>query len=140
MAGVTPVNQPLERISIDLTELGSGSLSHKYILSVMDHFSRFVNLFPMATRTADSVVKKIRDGGGGVWSPQSTTSRQREGVQVRQAKRMVEREWDKTSTFHAISSPRERHCRKDAWHHEVFTDYTVSPLNGLCISKSAREY
>ncbi len=54
-----PVNQPLERVSIDLTELGSGSLSHKYVLTVIDHFSRFVNLFHMAKRTADNVVKHL---------------------------------------------------------------------------------
>ncbi len=54
-----PVNQPLERVSIDLTELGSGALSHKYVLTVIDHFSRFVNLFPMAKRTADNVVRKL---------------------------------------------------------------------------------
>ncbi len=49
----------MERISIDLTELGNGSLSHKYVLTVIDHLSRFVNLFPMATRTADNVVKHL---------------------------------------------------------------------------------
>ncbi len=36
-----PVNQPLERVSIDLTELGSGALGHKYVLTVIDHFSLF---------------------------------------------------------------------------------------------------
>ncbi len=70
-----PVNQPLERVSIDLTELGSGALGHKYVLTVIDHFSRFVNLFPMAKRTADSVVKKIKNVVGGVWNPQGTTRR-----------------------------------------------------------------
>ncbi len=54
-----PVNQPLERISTDLTEIGSGALGHKYVLTVIDHFSRFVNLYPMSTRTADNVVKKL---------------------------------------------------------------------------------
>ncbi len=53
-----PVNQPLERVSIDLTEMGSGALGHKYVLTAIDHFPRFVNLYPMATRTAD-VVKKL---------------------------------------------------------------------------------
>ncbi len=53
-----PVNQPLERVSIDLTELESGALGHKYVLIVIDHFSLFVNLFPMSTRTVDNVVKK----------------------------------------------------------------------------------
>ncbi len=54
-----PVNQPLERISIELTEMGRGALGHKYVLKVIDHFSHFVNLYPMSTRTADNVVKKL---------------------------------------------------------------------------------
>ncbi len=54
-----PVNEAVERVSIDLTELGSGALGHKYVLTVIDRFSRFVNLFPMSTRTADNVVEKI---------------------------------------------------------------------------------
>ncbi len=54
-----PVNQLLERISIDLTEMGSEALGHEYVLTVNDRFSRFVNLYPMSTRTADNVVKKL---------------------------------------------------------------------------------
>ncbi len=38
-----PVNQPMERISMDITDMGSGALGHWYVLMVIDHFSRFVD-------------------------------------------------------------------------------------------------
>ncbi len=39
-----PVDQPMERVSIDITEMGSGAIGQKYVLTVIDNFSRFVNL------------------------------------------------------------------------------------------------
>ncbi len=43
-----PVDQPMERVSIDITEMGSGAIGQKYVLTIIDHFSRFVNLYPMS--------------------------------------------------------------------------------------------
>ncbi len=54
-----PVDQPMERISIDITEMGSGAIGQKYVSTIIDHFSRFVNLYPMSTRTAESVISKL---------------------------------------------------------------------------------
>ncbi len=54
-----PVNQPAERVSIDLTDMRSGAVSYKYVLTVIDHFSRFVNLHILSTRTVENVVKKL---------------------------------------------------------------------------------
>ncbi len=49
----------MERVSIDITEMGSGAIGKKYVLTVIDHFSRFVNLYPMLARTAESVLSKL---------------------------------------------------------------------------------
>ncbi len=54
-----PVHQPMERVSIDFTEMGSGAIGQKCVLTVIDNFSRFVNLYPMSARTAESVVSKL---------------------------------------------------------------------------------
>ncbi len=54
-----PVDQPMERVSIGITEMGSGAIGQKYVLTVIDHFSRLVNLYPMSTRMAESVVSKL---------------------------------------------------------------------------------
>ncbi len=54
-----PVDQPMERVCIDVTEMGSGVIGQMYMLTVIDHFSRFVNLYPMAARTAETVVSKL---------------------------------------------------------------------------------
>ena len=52
------VQQPLERISIDITEM-SPAKGHKYVLTVIDHFSRFVKLFKLRSRQAEEVVRCI---------------------------------------------------------------------------------
>ncbi len=39
--------------------MGSGAIGQKYVLTVIDHFSQFVNLYPMSTRTAESVISKL---------------------------------------------------------------------------------
>ncbi len=54
-----PVDQPMERVSIDITEMGSGAVGQKYVLTVIDHFSHFVNSYPMSARTVESVVNKL---------------------------------------------------------------------------------
>ncbi len=54
-----PVDQPMERVSIDITEMGSGAIGQKYVLTIIYHFSRFVNLYPMSTRPAESVISKL---------------------------------------------------------------------------------
>ncbi len=54
-----PVDQPMERVTIDITEMGSGAIGQKYVLTVIDNFSRFVNLYLMSTRTTESVVSKL---------------------------------------------------------------------------------
>ncbi len=54
-----PVDQPMERVSIDITEMGSGAIGQKYVLTVIYHFSRFFSLYPMSGRTAESVVSKL---------------------------------------------------------------------------------
>ncbi len=59
MQELTPVDQPMERISIDITDMGSGAIGLKYVLTIIDHFSRFVNFYPMSTRTAESVISKL---------------------------------------------------------------------------------
>ncbi len=51
-----PANQPMERVSIDITDVGSGTTSHRYVLTIIDYFSRFVIFYPTPTRTAESVV------------------------------------------------------------------------------------
>ncbi len=54
-----PVDQPMERVSIDVTEMESGAIGQTYVLTVIDHFSRFVSLYPISARTAESVVSKL---------------------------------------------------------------------------------
>ncbi len=54
-----PANQLLERINIDTTDMGGGAPGRRYVLTVIDHFSQFVNFYPMNTRTSVSVIQHL---------------------------------------------------------------------------------
>ncbi len=54
-----PANQPMERICIDTTDMGGGAPGRRYVLTVIDHFSRSVNFYPMNTRTSVSVIQHL---------------------------------------------------------------------------------
>ena len=51
------VTQPMERISIDVTDMGGGVM--KYVLTIIDHYSRFVTFYPLKNRTAEQIIKKL---------------------------------------------------------------------------------
>ena len=55
-----PVQQPLERVSIDITEMSPARGGHRYVLTVVDHFSRFVKLFKLRSRQTEEVVRSLR--------------------------------------------------------------------------------
>ena len=53
------VSQPLERIGIDLTDMTTGTLNYRYILTVIDHFSRYCKFFPLKTKHTHTVVEAL---------------------------------------------------------------------------------
>ena len=55
-----PVDQPLERVSIDITEMTPAKGGYKYVLTIIDHFSRFVKLVKLRSRHADDIVRAIK--------------------------------------------------------------------------------
>lgn len=38
-----PVDQPMERVSVDITDMGNGAMGHKYVFTIIDNFSRFAD-------------------------------------------------------------------------------------------------
>ena len=61
------VTRPMQRIAIDLTDMHNGQDSNRYILTIIDHFSRYVKFYPLRSKVAGSIVEKlsgfIRDFG-----------------------------------------------------------------------------
>ena len=53
------VEQPLQRIAIDLTDTTSGKDGHRYILTIIDHFSCFVKFYPLKTKQASGIVSRL---------------------------------------------------------------------------------
>lgn len=51
------VDRPFQKIAADLTELPVTSQGNRYVLVVMDYFTRYVNLFPLKDQRATSVAQ-----------------------------------------------------------------------------------
>ncbi|CAD5126239.1 DgyrCDS14407 [Dimorphilus gyrociliatus] len=50
---------PMQRIAMDIMGPLTGHDSYKYILVIIDHMSRFTNLFPLKTQTAEEISKHL---------------------------------------------------------------------------------
>jgi len=49
------VTQPFERVSADLVEMVTSARGHRYVLVVIDHFTRYLQLVPLINKDAGSV-------------------------------------------------------------------------------------
>ncbi len=43
------VDKPLERVSKEIVDMVGGTQSFSYVLTVLDHYSRYTKLFPLKT-------------------------------------------------------------------------------------------
>ncbi len=41
--------------------MGGGAPGKRYVLTVIDHFSRYINYYPITSRTAESVIKSLNE-------------------------------------------------------------------------------
>ena len=55
-----PAEKPLDRISVDLTDLTNGYQGYRYVLTVMCHYSRFVAFYPLRNKTSEAVANSMR--------------------------------------------------------------------------------
>ncbi len=54
-----PVHKPLERVGIDLTDMTDGVQGYRYVLTVVNHYSRFVRLFPLKTKYTHNIIEHM---------------------------------------------------------------------------------
>ena len=54
-----PVDRKGKRVAIDLIDMHSSSTGHRYCLTVMDHFSRFIRAYPLRNKSTQSVLKEM---------------------------------------------------------------------------------
>ncbi len=50
-----PVDKPLERVSIDLTDMVLGTQGYRYVLTVLDHYSWYTMLYPLKSKNMEEV-------------------------------------------------------------------------------------
>ena len=51
------VNHPFERVAMDITEMPQSSRGNRYALVIMDYFSKYVKVYPMADQKAETVAE-----------------------------------------------------------------------------------
>ena len=59
--GLSEIKKPLERVSVDLTDMHAGIYGYRYVLTVIDHYSRFVNFYKLKTKSAQEVSRQFSD-------------------------------------------------------------------------------
>ena len=55
-----PASKPLERVSVDLTDMLSGYQNYRYVLTVICHYARYVVFYPLRSKTSEAVAKLMR--------------------------------------------------------------------------------
>ncbi len=53
------VSKPLERLGIDLIDMTAGVQGYRYVLTVVDHYSRFVRFFPLKTKHTQHIIEHM---------------------------------------------------------------------------------
>ena len=61
MQGQPLAKLPLEHVSADLIDLRGSATGHRYVLSLIDHHSRYLQLVPLRNKEADTVAKAFID-------------------------------------------------------------------------------
>ena len=54
-----PVEDKGQRVSLDIIDLHYGTLGYRYCLTVIDHYSRFLRVYPMRNKTSQEVGKYL---------------------------------------------------------------------------------
>ncbi len=49
------VDKPLERVNMDIVDMVGGTQGIRYVLTVLDHYSRYTKLFPLKTKATEGV-------------------------------------------------------------------------------------
>ena len=65
-------SRPGELVTMDIVEFAQSSRGYRYCLVVVDHFAKWLELFPLRNQRAETIAKKIFD----CWIPQHGTPEQ----------------------------------------------------------------
>ena len=57
MGDFDEISRPLQRVGVDLCELNVSHEGHRYVLTVVDHFTRFVAAYPLKRKNTEEVTR-----------------------------------------------------------------------------------
>ncbi|KAF2354484.1 Integrase catalytic core, partial [Trinorchestia longiramus] len=59
MGSFPDIKKPLDRVGIDLIEMTPSHEGHRYIITIVDHFSRYVAAYPLESKTTEEVTRAL---------------------------------------------------------------------------------
>lgn len=113
-----PVNHPKERICIDVMDMGGNVMGNRCVLTIIDHFSRFVNFYPPSSRTQEGVLK-ILDTFTDNYGTAKTLLIDNASVLFGNYEGVVQEEWYQTNIFHPVPPTGKFRTGEDAQDHEI---------------------
>uniref|UniRef100_A0A6A7FXQ6 RNA-directed DNA polymerase n=1 Tax=Hirondellea gigas TaxID=1518452 RepID=A0A6A7FXQ6_9CRUS len=57
MGDFPAISRPLDRVGVDLMELPPDDRGHRYVLTIVDHFSRYVVAYPLKNKSTEEVTQ-----------------------------------------------------------------------------------
>ncbi len=64
-----PVHSPMERLGIDLVDMVASAQGYRYVLTVVDHYKRYVRFSPFKTKHTTHIIEYISQYMADYWTP-----------------------------------------------------------------------
>ncbi len=142
-----PVENPLKRAGIDLTDMVAGDQNYRYVLPVIDHYSRYVKFFPLKHKHTHTHTHTHCGGGSGpvcgrLWSTPGPSSKQQMRVPIPVVPDLLPVAPHQGLLHHALQSPWKWDHRTHApLPEESYLPYAKDiPFNGPGILQHAKSY
>ena len=55
-----PASKPLERVSVDLTDMMNGYQNYRHVLTIIYHYARYVMFYPVRNKTSEAIANLMR--------------------------------------------------------------------------------
>ena len=59
MGDFPPISRPLDRVGMDLVELPQSDSGHRYVLTIVDHLTRYLATYPLRSKHSEEVIRAV---------------------------------------------------------------------------------
>ncbi|XP_063599491.1 uncharacterized protein LOC134775811 [Penaeus indicus] len=127
MANAPDVHVPLERISADLIDLHSSTSGNQYVLSIVDHLTRYLQLIPLPCKSAETVAEAFINNFVTIFGPQRV-------IQTDNGSEFCNRLFKQSGKRRAGNSDGEHQRTADLPHDWSSRHFPLGPTNDVTIA------